>query len=171
MQSRQNWRSGNLSVPRKRTTSELAAGVPRRRSALGPGTRDVVCRSDVLHNHFATVIPARSSGRGAIFRPVDRHSRVHEGRLSGEGVALVIRERTAAAGLDPAPYSGHSLRAGLVTSATQQRLGKSQDLADIAKSTRLMIRMGIVRSSNLAEIAVPTEAVLETARPRHTVLD
>ena len=30
-----------------------------------------------------------------------------------------IRERVAAAGLDPAQYSGHSLRAGLATSAAQ----------------------------------------------------
>lgn len=56
---------------------------------------------------------------GAIFRPVDRHGRVRSARLSGEAIALVIRERTAAAGLDPAQYSGHSLRAGLATSAAQ----------------------------------------------------
>ena len=34
-------------------------------------------------------------------------------------MALVIRERVASAGLDPARYSGHSLRAGLATSAAQ----------------------------------------------------
>ena len=50
---------------------------------------------------------------------MDRHGRVHEGRLSGEGVLLVVKERTAAAGLDPAQYTGHSLRAGLATSASQ----------------------------------------------------
>src|SRR5262249_12728851 len=56
---------------------------------------------------------------GAIFRPVDRHGRVHDIRLSGEAVSLVIRERLAAAGLDPTGYSGHSLRSGLATSAAQ----------------------------------------------------
>jgi integrase len=56
---------------------------------------------------------------GAVFRPVDRHGRVHDIRLSGEAIALVVRERVAAAGLDPAQYSGHSLRAGLATSAAQ----------------------------------------------------
>ena len=56
---------------------------------------------------------------GAIFRPVDRHGRIHEGRLSGEGVALVIRERVAAAGMDPSGFSGHSVRSGLATSAAQ----------------------------------------------------
>jgi integrase len=56
---------------------------------------------------------------GAIFRPVDRHGRVHGGRLSGEAVSNVVRERVADAGLDPTGYSGHSLRAGFATSAAQ----------------------------------------------------
>ena len=61
-----------------------------------------------------------------MFRPVDRHGRVHDPRLSGEAVSLVVRERAAAAGFDPA-RSGHSLRAGLVTSAAKlvSRLGGS----------------------------------------------
>ena len=55
----------------------------------------------------------------AIFRPVDRHGHVQNARLSGEAVSLVVRERAAAAGLEPTRYSGHSLRAGLATSAAQ----------------------------------------------------
>jgi integrase len=55
----------------------------------------------------------------SLFRPVDRHRRVHDARLSGEAVSLIVRERVAAAGLDPTRYSGHSLRAGLATSAAQ----------------------------------------------------
>jgi integrase len=64
-------------------------------------------------------LAASGIGSGAIFRPVDRYGRVPDARLSGEAVALVVRERVAAAGLDPARYSGHSLRAGLATSAAQ----------------------------------------------------
>jgi integrase len=56
---------------------------------------------------------------GPIFRPVDRHGRVSGKRLSAEAVCLVVCERVAAAGSDPAGYSGHSLRAGLATSAVQ----------------------------------------------------
>ncbi len=54
---------------------------------------------------------------GPVFRPVDRHGKVGAQRLSGEAVSLVIKERVAAVGLDPDEYSGHSLRAGLATSA------------------------------------------------------
>ncbi len=54
---------------------------------------------------------------GPVFRPVDRHGKVHNAHLWGEAVSLVIKERVAAVGLDPDDYSGHSLRAGLATSA------------------------------------------------------
>ena len=54
---------------------------------------------------------------GPVFRPVHRHGRVQPGSLSGEAVRLIIRERVAAVGLDPASCSGHSLRAGFATSA------------------------------------------------------
>ena len=64
-------------------------------------------------------LEASGISEGAIFRPVDRHGRVRNARLSGEAVSLVVRERAAAAGLDQTGYSGHSLRAGLATSAAQ----------------------------------------------------
>jgi integrase len=54
-----------------------------------------------------------------VFRPVDRHGRVASERLSGEAVSLVVKVRVAAAKIDPAGFSGHSLRAGFATSAVQ----------------------------------------------------
>jgi integrase len=61
----------------------------------------------------------RASGisAGPIFRPVNRHGQLGRGALCGQAVALIVKERAGAAGLDPRLYSGHSLRAGLVTSA------------------------------------------------------
>ncbi len=56
---------------------------------------------------------------GAIFRPVDRHGRIAPDRLSGDAVSVIVRERVAGASLDPGGFSGHSLRAGFATSATQ----------------------------------------------------
>jgi integrase len=64
-------------------------------------------------------LAASGIDEGAIFRPVDRHGRVQNGRLSGEAVSIVVRERVAAAGRDQRGYSGHSLRSGLATSAAQ----------------------------------------------------
>ena len=56
---------------------------------------------------------------GSVFRRVDRHGRVSVERLSPEAVCRIVRERVAAAGYDPSGFSGHSLRAGLATSAVQ----------------------------------------------------
>ncbi len=53
---------------------------------------------------------------GRLFRSVDRHGRIGEA-LSDKAVALIVKQRAAAAGLDPALFSGHSLRAGMITSA------------------------------------------------------
>jgi integrase len=54
---------------------------------------------------------------GPAFRPVDRHGHMGATRLSGPAVALVVKRRAARAGLDPREVAGHSLRAGLATSA------------------------------------------------------
>jgi integrase len=73
---------------------------------------------------------------GAIFRPVDKHGHVAPGRLSGDALSVVLKERVAAAGYDPTDYSGHSLRAGFATSAAmagvaswriRQQTGHSSD--------------------------------------------
>jgi integrase len=64
-------------------------------------------------------IEAAGIEAGPVFRPVDRHGRISTERLSGEAVCIVVRERVTAAGYDPAGYSGHSLRAGLATAASQ----------------------------------------------------
>lgn len=54
---------------------------------------------------------------GALFRGVNRHGQVMDQGLSAQSVALIVKERIAAIGLDAKQFSGHSLRAGLVTSA------------------------------------------------------
>ncbi len=54
---------------------------------------------------------------GAAFCPVDRHGRIGTTRLSAPAVALVLKRHAARAGLDPVEFAGHSLRAGLATSA------------------------------------------------------
>lgn len=56
---------------------------------------------------------------GAVFRPVDRHGNMADRRLGGRAVAEVVKRCAAAAGLDPVKFAGHSLRAGLITSAAE----------------------------------------------------
>jgi integrase len=58
-----------------------------------------------------------SLSEGAIFHPISRHGHMTLQRLSGEAVAVIIRERIMKAGINPDCYSGHSLRSGFATSA------------------------------------------------------
>lgn len=58
-------------------------------------------------------------GTGPIFRSIDRHGKTSTKRLSGQAVSLLIKERLHSAGLDPTGFSGHSLRAGFITSAAK----------------------------------------------------
>lgn len=56
---------------------------------------------------------------GPLFRPVTRHGEVKGTRLSTEAVSRTVKQYAGAIGIDPTHYSGHSLRAGLATSAAQ----------------------------------------------------
>ncbi len=97
-----------ISIRRSKTDQEGAGrdiGIPHGRTRWCPVTalNDWLERAGIEEGH--------------VFRPVDRHGRMQGQRLSGEAVSLVIKERVAAVGFDPDDYSGHSLRAGLATSA------------------------------------------------------
>ena len=48
---------------------------------------------------------------------MDRHGHIGSTRLSAPAVALVLKRHAARVGLDPGEVAGHSLRAGLATSA------------------------------------------------------
>jgi len=56
---------------------------------------------------------------GAVFRGMDKGGRMISHRLSGRAVAEVIQRAAAQAGIDTKRYSGHSLRAGHVTTAAR----------------------------------------------------
>ncbi len=53
----------------------------------------------------------------AVFRGCAKGGSITDKRLSGEAVAKVVKASVARIGLNPDQYSGHSLRAGFVTSA------------------------------------------------------
>jgi len=65
-----------------------------------------------------TWLQAADAGPGPLFRGVNRHGQVRD-RLDSKDVARVVKKYAEVAGLDPATVAGHSLRAGLITSAVQ----------------------------------------------------
>jgi len=56
---------------------------------------------------------------GLLFRAVRKDGRLKPQGLRGIDVARAVKRYAARAGLDPAEFSGHSLRAGFVTSAAE----------------------------------------------------
>lgn len=61
---------------------------------------------------------------GPVFRKVDRWGALWEAGLTSGAVARLVKKAASRAGLDPALYSGHSLRAGFATQAA--RAGKHE---------------------------------------------
>jgi integrase len=57
---------------------------------------------------------------GAVFRRVSKSGNIHANALNDASIARIIKAYALRAGLDPALYSGHSLRAGLATSSAQE---------------------------------------------------
>jgi integrase len=65
--------------------------------------------------HVRSVLPGYD--RGPLFLRLDAGRRIRLGRLSDRGVARVVQRWAERGGLDPLRFAGHSLRAGLATSA------------------------------------------------------
>ena len=63
----------------------------------------------------------RKNGRhaGPLFCAVGRYGNLRKGGMAADSVSRVVSKRARAAGLDPERYTGHSLRAGLVTGASE----------------------------------------------------
>lgn len=65
-------------------------------------------------------LEASAISGGPLFRPIRKGGQVIEAeRLSDRSVANILKAYARAVGLDPAVFSGHSLRSGFVTSALQ----------------------------------------------------
>ena len=77
-------------------------------------------------------LKAAAITEGPIFREVDRHGKVGRAALSDRSVARVIKKVLGAAGIDARDFSGHSLRAGFVTSSLEHGV----DVFKIMRITR-----------------------------------
>jgi site-specific recombinase XerD len=117
--------------------SELVALIVADRTERPDGYRMLIRRSktdqtgegqEIVIPHGVKIRPveavqawlqAAAITEGQLFRPVRKGGCVKPWGLRGQDVALVVKRYALAAGLDPAEFSGHSLRAGFVTSAAE----------------------------------------------------
>jgi len=114
--------------------------------------------------HLRAWLAAASIAEGPLFRPLWKGGphprlagaspagggRVRDARLSGHAVARIVQARAAAAGLDPARYAGHSLRAGFVTAAA--RAGADVwKIQQVSRHQSLQVLASYVRDAHLFE--------------------
>jgi integrase len=115
--------------------------------------------------HLRAWLEAAGITEGPVFRPLWKGAgqpggggaargrarggpRVRDARLSGHAVARIIQARALAAGLDPARFAGHSLRAGFVTAAA--RAGADVwKIQQVSRHKSMQMLSGYVRDARL----------------------
>ncbi|HWQ55914.1 MAG TPA: tyrosine-type recombinase/integrase [Bryobacteraceae bacterium] len=103
-------RDGLVITLRRSKTDQEGEG---RKVAIPYGSNPDTCPVRALDDWLA----ASGITTGPLFRYVNRHGQLGTQALSGFAVSKAVKRAVAAAGLDASKYSGHSLRAGLATSA------------------------------------------------------
>lgn len=103
-------RDGLTITLRRSKTDQEGAG---RNVGIPYGSNPDTCPVRVLQ----TWIEQTGIESGALFRSINRHRQVQPDRLSPIDIARIVKKLALRAGLDPAKYAGHSLRAGHATAA------------------------------------------------------
>jgi site-specific recombinase XerD len=85
---------------------------------------------------------------GPLFRRVDRWSLVGDEALSDQVVALLVKKYAGRLGLDARLFSGHSLRAGLATSAAHAGATERTIMRQTRHKSEAMVRR-YIREGNL----------------------
>lgn len=134
---------GMLLYLRRSKTDQLAGG---RKIAIPRVADTALCPVTALN---LWIIRAKID-RGPIFRPINRHGQIADTALSAESVAVILKSHANAAGLDPTGYSGHSLRAGFVTSASFSGAGAENIQRQTGHSSQDMLMRYIRPASAFA---------------------
>lgn len=101
---------GIVVIVRKSKTDQTGAG---RKIGIPFGKYDETCPVRAVQ----AWLEQSGIGEGPVFRSVNKHGHVMEGRLSDKAVAAVVKRSLVAAGKSARRFAGHSLRAGLITQA------------------------------------------------------
>lgn len=89
---------------------------------------------------------------GRLFRSL-RHGRVQPRGLDGRDVARIVKRAAALAGLEPAHFSGHSLRAGLATAAAAAGVSERAIMEQTGHKSLTVMRRYIRKGSLFADNA------------------
>jgi integrase len=93
-------------------------------------------------------IEAAGITAGPLFRPVVKGGALRDARLSDRTVANVVKVNAHRVGLNATDFSGHSLRAGFLTSAAT-RGASIFKMMDVSRHKSMDTLRGYVRDANL----------------------
>jgi integrase len=93
-------------------------------------------------------LAAAEINAGPVFRPVALGGEVSAKPLDGGSAARVVKKYARRVGLDPAGYSGHSLRSGFLTSAAESGASVFK-MAEVSRHRSLDTLRGYVRRVDL----------------------
>lgn len=93
-------------------------------------------------------IAAADFSTGPVFRPIAKGQRLKEARLTDRSVAKIVKTHAARIGLDPASFSGHSLRSGFLTSAAA-RGASIFKMMDVSRHKCMDTLRGYIRDAEL----------------------
>lgn len=85
-------------------------------------------------------LDAAAITKGPLFRSVTQFGVVGPKALNDRSVSDILKRRVAVLGLDPAAYSGHSLRAGFVTQAKLKRKDEASIMRQTGHRSVVMVR-------------------------------
>jgi len=85
---------------------------------------------------------------GPLFRAVLKGSRVQATAMRTNAFVRAMKARLAAIDIDPAGYSGRSLRSGLITSAAARRASVFK-IQEVSRHKSIDVLSGYVRSNDL----------------------
>lgn len=90
---------------------------------------------------------------GPVFRGIDRHGNIKDKEITGRSVKGIIVRAGTNAGLNIDGFSGHSLRAGLATSAAKKGIGERK-IMETTRHTNLRTVHGYIRQATIWETGV-----------------
>lgn len=87
---------------------------------------------------------------GPLFQTLRRGGNLRGRRMDPSDIARIVKRYAEAVGLDPSKYSGHSLRAGFVTSAAAHR-ARLDKIMEVTRHTSPRMVMRYIRQASVFE--------------------
>jgi len=134
-----------ITLRRSKTDQEGASFI----KGIPIGTSDATCPKCTLESWLQLA----GITSGPIFRPIGRWGHVGTRALSSLGVARAVKRARTAIDVDTENYSGHSLRAGLVTAAAMAGVSERVIMQQTGHKNTAMLRRYIREGSLFRENA------------------